>query len=143
MNGRTRVLRSLAAAVLAWGTALAMMRLAADPARYDAEARRYGMDWPGDLERLSLTAGVEVLVLWLLLRPWKPGSLAPRLLLAAALLAPYGGLRVISGMHAGPSAAAHDLWLIGVWIALLAAALLLAARSSTKHHGAHPASRGR
>lgn len=126
-------------AALAWLAGFAMMWRAADSAHYDAEARRYGMDWPGDREGLALTSAVEVLALLLL--PWKVGSPTPRLLLAAALVAPYAGLRLIAGMHAGPSAAAHDLWLIGVWVALLAAALLLAARSPTKHDNARPASR--
>jgi hypothetical protein len=135
---RRRVLRTFATAAGAWAIAVAWMWTAADPARLDPDSRRYGANWPGDLERGIATSTVEVLVLWLLLRPWSAGSLVRRLLLAAALLMPYVAFRLLAGLHSGPIGTAHDFWLLGVWSALPAAAVYLAGSALIRRNRPSP-----
>jgi hypothetical protein len=106
-----------------------MMWRASAPAHFDPSARQYGMNWPGDFESLLRTSLLEAIVLWAVLRPWSFNSSSRRLGGAAALFTPYLGLRIMVGVHGGPIVAAHDLWLLFLWLGMLLSAGAVAWRS--------------
>lgn len=87
------------------------------------------MNWPGDFESVVRTSLLEAVVLWAVLRPWSFNGSRGRLVGAAALFTPYLVLQIIAGLHGGPIIAAHDLWLLLLWLGLLVSAGAVARRS--------------
>lgn len=121
----TSLVRVSLAPVAVWLVGVALMARAAGSSRYDPASREYGTNWPGDFQAVLWTSAAEIAVLWMILRPWSLRLSAGRLLRAAALFAPWLGLRLMVGMHGGPVIGAHDGWLLLLWIGMLVGTVTL------------------
>jgi hypothetical protein len=132
-----RSVRSLVVAVaLAWPVAALLMLSAAGPANFDASASQYGLNWPGDLPRMLQRSPIETALLVAILRPWSFAHSGGRLVLALAVFVPWTLLSLAVGMHAGPIAQRHDLWLLLVCVGLAGG---LVALSGTRRRAGHAA----
>ena len=132
-----RSVRPLVVAVaLVWPVAALLMLTAAGPANFDASASQYGMNWPGDLPRILQRSAIETALLVAILRPWSFARSGGRLVLALAVFVPWTLLSLVVGMHAGPIAGRHDLWLLLVCLGLTGG---LVARGATRRRAGHVA----
>lgn len=119
---RGPLLAVTAVLLAAWLAGAGMMWAASGGTETDPAGRMYGRNWPGDLQNLIKTSLCEIVLLWLVLRPWSFNRSWGRVLAAAALFTPYVALRMLAGMHGGPIISAHDIWLALLWLGMLTAA---------------------
>jgi hypothetical protein len=83
----------------------------------------FGHNQAGALGRGVLFATVDLVVLWLVLRPWSYDRSWPRAAVALLLFTPWALLNVITLMHAGGVWATHVMSVLAIWLGL---AVLLA-----------------
>lgn len=81
-------------------------------------------------------SAIETALLVAILRPWSFVRSRGRLVLALAVFVPWTLLRLVVGMHAGPIALRHDLWLLLVCLGLTGG---LVALSGTRRRPGHAA----
>ena len=93
---------------------------------FDPTGRRYGANWPGDVQRALVELTIELVVLYAILRPhsyvasWRRSCVAFPLFLAWTVL---GGF---ASMHAGRVGDYHWLWLLITSVGLFATLIVSA-----------------
>ena len=136
MIPRSRWLPTILLLCLWLAGVLLMLKGAADPARFDATARRDHANWPGDLTANLWRSAAELLVLLALLRPWSFRHPVGWLLVALAVFLLWTAFTTLAAMHAGPISGAHVVWLHVVCLALLLA-LAVAAVGRMRRRAGH------
>jgi hypothetical protein len=101
-----------------------LLALRRDPYVVDPERREYGQNWPGDLSTELWFGVAELLVLFLILRPWSYRRSWGRALLALVVFIPWTLFAAMLGMHAGSINGAHLVWRAGVVLVLLVLAAI-------------------
>ena len=80
----------------------------------------YGHSGPDDLKNMIILSAIELVVLYLILRPWSYQRSWSRSFMALLLFAPWTVLSMIVSMHTGSILTLHWLWLLVLDIVLLA-----------------------
>ena len=104
--------------------AMTLRALHRDPYVVDPRRRGNGQNWPGDLSTELWLGAAELLVLFLILRPWSYRRSWGRALVALVLFIPWTLFTAMLGMHAGSINGAHLVWRAGVALVLLCLALI-------------------
>jgi hypothetical protein len=84
---------------------------------------RYSHNFPGDFRRNAIQLLIEAVIALLLIRPWSYQRSSGRVLIAAALFAPWVLLNLMFLIHSGGIMVLHTVWLLIVWLSLVCAAL--------------------
>jgi hypothetical protein len=84
---------------------------------------RYLHNFPGDFRRNAIQLLIEAVIALLLIRPWSYQRSSGRILVAAALFAPWVLLNLMFIIHSGGIMVLHTVWLLALWLSLVCAAL--------------------
>lgn len=103
--------------------AVGLLWRAQNTGSFDPAARDYGTNWPGDLVGMLELVGIELAVLYAVLRPWSYYRSWRRTAVAFGLFLPLTLLAFVASMHAGAIVFAHVVWLalvtVGLFVTLL------------------------
>jgi hypothetical protein len=110
----------------AWVVGALLVLWANGSGELDPTGRRRGVNWPGDVRRALVLLTIEVLVLWIIVRPWSYRASWAR---AGAAFLVFSAWTVLGGtgtLHGGRIDSWHWGWLLVVTVGLLGATVISA-----------------